>query len=171
MPVSSVRRSTARLPSSAAEPLPRAGTAPLTAVVLASKVAPIVIGQITRTSPGPTRHVPAAATVAPTRLSKSRVDFITGSSPAIQWIATLADVSSARRAVFATRASDRADLSSIGRRVSRRRLDGADHRRVNRAVVPAAAPVDRHRLTRRARTQVTRVQRPIVQDHPVGDAV
>jgi hypothetical protein len=31
----------------------------------------------------------------------------------------------------------------------------------------AAAPVDRHRLTRRAPTQVARVQRPIVQDHAV----
>ena len=54
-----------------AEPLPRAVTAPLSAVVLASKVPPIVIGQIMRTSPGPTRHVPAAVTVAPTRLSTS----------------------------------------------------------------------------------------------------
>ena len=78
IPVSSVRRSTARLPSNAREPLALAVTDPLSAVVFASKLPPIVIGQITRTSPGPTRHVSAATTVAPARTRPTSVDFTTG---------------------------------------------------------------------------------------------
>ena len=49
-------KSTATLPSSARESLALAVTAPLMAVVFASKLPPIVIGQITRTSPWP--HAP-----------------------------------------------------------------------------------------------------------------
>src|SRR5262249_7841500 len=67
--VSSARRSTAKLPSSAVDPAAPAVTDPLSAVVLASKLPPTVIGQITRTSPCCTRHVsgetaPARATSA-----------------------------------------------------------------------------------------------------------
>src|SRR5437867_404788 len=86
MPVSSVRRSTARVPSNAGEPLALGVTDPLSAVVFASKLPPTVIGQITCTSPCPTLHVFAATTVAPARANTASVDFIGRSSTLIRHI-------------------------------------------------------------------------------------
>src|SRR5262245_18870762 len=76
MPLSSVRRSTARLPSNADEVLALAVTDPLSAVVFTSKVPPTVIGQVTRTALCSTRHSAGAASVAPVTASATSVDFI-----------------------------------------------------------------------------------------------
>ena len=49
--------------------------------------------------------------------------------------------------------------------------DGADHDRMNRTVIRAAAGVDGHRLTRRARVEIAGVERPVIQDDAMRDAV
>src|SRR5438270_470944 len=83
MPVSSVRRSTAKVPSSAGEPPAPAATDPLSAFVFASKLPPIVIGQTTRTSLWPARHVLAAAIVAEVTNSMRSADFIYVLNPSL----------------------------------------------------------------------------------------
>src|SRR4029453_3305517 len=82
MPVSSVRRSTAKLPSNADEPFPPAITDPLSAVVFASKLPPIVIGQITRPPASCTSHGFEATPGGAARTSVTIVDFIERSSTA-----------------------------------------------------------------------------------------
>jgi hypothetical protein len=71
-----------RLPSNARDPRALAVTAPVSAVVFASKLPPIVMGQVTRTSPRPTRHVFGVATVAPTRTRPTIIHFMRGPSTA-----------------------------------------------------------------------------------------
>src|SRR2546426_3095234 len=73
MPVSIVRRSTVSTPSNAGGCAALVVSDPLNAVVFASKLPPIVIGHLMRTSACPARHVLAAEATAPARSTTSEI--------------------------------------------------------------------------------------------------
>src|SRR6476660_7575893 len=76
MPVSSVRRSTANVPSNADEPLAPGVTDPLSAVDFAAKLPPTVIGQTTRTLLWPACHVAVPPIATEVKNSTMSVDFM-----------------------------------------------------------------------------------------------